>query len=456
MNNATILKRSTPKKLALYLGFAGIITSQLVMAEDVPTSATPSLPDAESWAIHGQLTNFTQANNRFTAPYAGTNSLLAQGRTEETTDISLFLGRRLWRGAEVWIDPEIDQGFGVSNTLGLAGYSSGEAYKVGANSPYLRLTRAFIRQTIALGENDSAIESAPNQLAGAGASNNITLTAGKFSVTDIFDTNIYAHDPRADFMNWSIIDSGAFDYAADVWGFTYGAAAEWSQDNWTLRAGYFQLSPEPNAKIINVNFSQHSLVMEAELRQQWFNHPGKIKLLAFTNHAKMGSYQDALALAQTTGGTPDTALVRQAGTDSGFGINVEQELATDIGAFARISQRGGSKEAYEFSDINQSLSAGVTMKGQRWGRNDDTLGLAGAINGLSSDARAYFAAGGLGLLIGDGQLNYAPEKIVEMYYSARIHPHATITADYQYITNPAYNQARGPVSLYGVRLHAEF
>ena len=443
--------------LGVCWGLAGILASQeAVAAEDVAAAVTTTIPEVESWAIHGQATNFTQANNTFTAPYSGSNSLPPNGRTEETSDITLFLGKRLWRGAELWINPEVDQGFGVGNTLGVAGYASGEAYKVGANTPYLRLNRLFVRQVIPLGENDTVIESGANQLAGPGASSNITITAGKFSVTDIFDANSYAHDPRADFMNWSIIDAGAFDYAADVWGFTYGAAVEWSHDRWTLRTGFFQLSPEPNAKIVKPDFAQHMLVMEAEMRQQWSGHPGKIRLLAFTNHASMGSYQDAVALARQTGGTPETGLVRRSGTDSGLALNLEQELAADMGAFARLSQRGGSKEAYEFSDINQSVSAGLSVKGQRWGRNEDTLGLATAVNGLSSEARAYFSAGGMGLLIGDGQLRYAPEKIVELFYTFRLCQNANLTADYQRITNPAYNQDRGPVNLYGVRLHADF
>ena len=415
-----------------------------------------TLPAAEPWAVHGQFTNVTQGHRKFTSPYSGTNSLDASGRTEETTDITLYAGVRLWRGAELWLNPEIDQGFGLSGTVGMAGFPSGEAYKIGANPPYLRLPRAFVRQVIALSDHIEAVEGSANQLAGSRATDNLTLTVGKFSVVDIFDTNTYAHDPRADFMNWAIVDAGPMDYAADAWGFTYGAAAEWTQDWWTLRGGVFQLSPIPNGKITGVDFSQYSLMAEAEMRHQWRDHPGKIKLLGFVNRGRMGSYRDALQLGRDSGNAPDTALVRQKGTNAGLVLNIEQELSSDLGVFARAGFNDGSKEAYEFTEINRSLSTGIALKGKRWGRPDDTFGAAIAISGLSNAARDYFSAGGIGILIGDGALNYGAEKVFETYYSVRLAPHLQGTIDYQHVNNPAHNRDRGPVSIFGARLHAEF
>ena len=382
--------------------------------------------------------------------------MIANGRTEETTDITLYAGMRLWRGAELWLNPEIDQGFGLSNTVGMAGFPSGEAYKIGANTPYLRLPRAFVRQVIPLGGEPVKTDAAANQLGGAKANNNVTLTLGKFSVTDIFDTNTYAHDPRGDFLNWSIIDAGAFDYAADAWGFTYGAAAEWTQNSWTLRAGVFQLSKVPNGKITGIDFGQYMLVSELEQRYQLGGHAGKIKLLGFLNRGRMGAYRDAVQLAQQTGDAPDTGLVRRLGSRPGASINLEQELTADLGVFLRASVNRGTKEAYEFTEINRSVSGGVAMKGDRWGRHDDTIGVAGVVNGLSADARQYFAAGGIGILIGDGQQNYAPEKVLETYYSVRVTPHVTFALNYQRVINPAYNRDRGPLSILGMRAHAEF
>ncbi len=410
----------------------------------------------EVWAVHGQVTNVTQSHSNFRSPYSGTNSLIANGRTEETTDLTLYVGVRLSRNTEFWINPEIDQGFGLSNTVGMAGFPSGEAYKIGANAPYLRLPRAFIRQVILLSDRFEKTESAANQLERTNAINNVTLTVGKFSVTDIFDTNRYAHDPRTDYLNWSIIDAAAFDYAADAWGFTYGAAIEWMQNGWTLRGGVFQLSKVPNGKITAVDFRQYMLVGELEQRYEWLGHPGKIKFLGFVNRGRMATYRDAVQLAQKSGDTPDAALVRRFHSRPGSSVNIEQELSSDLGAFVRASVNDGTKEAYEFTEINKSISAGLSLLGDRWGRHDDIVGLAGVINGLSSEAKRYFSAGGIGILIGDGRLNYGTEKILETYYSFRINPYLKIALDYQYVHNPAYNRDRGPLSVYAIRVHGEF
>ncbi len=424
----------------------------LVHAQEIAT-----VNDApEKWALHGQVTNVTQGHRSFTAPYSGQNSLTAHGRTEETTDLTLYAGIALWRGAELWLNPEIDQGFGLNNTVGAAGFPSGEAYKVGANAPYLRLPRAFIRHVIELGGDQEPQVPGANQLAGARSSDNVTLTIGKFSVVDIFDTNSYAHDPRSDFLNWSLLDAGAFDYAADSWGFTYGAAIEWNQDRWTLRGGYFQLSDTPNGKITRVHFAQNSLVCELEKRHQWLSQPGKVKLLAFINRGKMANYTEAVQLASVTGETPDVALVRRTSTRSGIALNAEQAMSSDLGIFARFSRNDGSKEAYEFTEINQSIAAGVSLKGLRWHRPDDVIGIAAVVNRLSDSAQTYFAKGGIGILIGDGKLNYRPEKIVEAYYALKTSPGTAITLGYQRIANPAYNADRGPVSAASLRLHAEF
>ncbi|NEX64606.1 carbohydrate porin [Noviherbaspirillum galbum] len=408
------------------------------------------------WAIHGQWTTVVQKHSAFRAPYSGDNSLAPSERQQETTDLTLMLGVRPWRNAEIWINPEIDQGFGLSNTLGVAGFPSGEAYKVGQNAPYLRLPRAFLRQVVPLGGQEEEVEGVANQMAGSRTANNIIITVGKFSVTDIFDANTYAHDPRGDFLNWSVIDAGAFDYAADAWGFTYGGAVEWNQDVWSGRAGLFQLSGVPNGKVTGFDFSQHMVVAEAERRHQWQGRPGKIKLLVFANRGKMGRYDEAVAQSLRDGTVPDTAAVRRRQSRAGWSLNVEQDMGGGIGSFLRLSGNDGSKEAYEFTEINRSASAGLAVKGSRWGREGDTLGAAVAVNGLSPDARQYFGQGGLGILIGDGRLSYAPEKIGEIYYAARVGKALAISFDAQRIVNPAYNHDRGPVTVYALRLHADF
>jgi len=452
--------RASAAPLVLSAAIAVCADASFAASADSPDAAASApmvaaLPPApEAWAVHGQITNVTQGHATFHAPYSGPNSLLPGGRTEETTDATLFLGVRAWRGVELWLNPEIDQGRGLDNTVGVAGFPSGEAYKVGANAPYLRLPRAFIRQTVELGGESRSLPGVANQLAGTSTTDALTITIGKFGVTDIFDTNAYAHDPRGDFLNWSIIDTGTFDYAADAWGFTYGAAAEWSQGSRTLRGGVFQLSREPNGKITAVDFSQFMLVAEFEQRYEWQGSGGKVKLLGFLDRGRMAGYRDAVVAAQ--GGIPDVAAVRRYASKPGLAINVEHAFRNDIGAFVRAGVNDGSKEAYEFTEINRTLSAGVSIQGTAWGRSRDTLGVAGVVNRLSSDARAYFAAGGIGILIGDGRLNDGAERIVEVFYALRVNAHVAFALNYQHVDNPAYNRDRGPVSIFGFRAHAEF
>ena len=414
--------------------------------------------NSQDVGLYGQATFVYQSHSGFNSPYQGQNSLRTDNNNAETTDITLFSGIRAGSG-ELWINPEIDQGFGLSNTLGVAGFPSGEAYKVGANTPYLRLPRAFYRKVFNLGGEEQSIPASANQLARTQTADNLILTIGKLSVVDIFDTNAYAHDPRTDFLNWSVVDAGAFDYAADAWGYTKGMSLEWTKSRWTLRGGFFDLSTIPNTTVLDHTFAQHEWVGEIEERHQLFGHAGKLKLLGFVNKGNMGSYADALQLAIQTHSIPDTSLVRRGSSNSGFALNLEQEIASDLGAFARASANEGNKEAFEFTEINKSVSAGLSLKGCRWGRKDDTAGLAFVANGLSGAARSYFAAGGMGILIGDGQLpHYGLEKITETYYSYALPglDHLFLTANYQYVINPAYNMDRGPISFFGFRLHKDF
>ena len=414
--------------------------------------------DAETWAAYGQFTNVSQFHPRYRSPYAGPNSLDPGNNTRETVDATLFAGARLWDGAQAWLNPEIDQGFGFNDTLGVAGFTSGEAYKVGANRPYYRLPRAFVRQVIGLGGDEQAIDAAPNQLASTTRADSLTLTVGKFSVVDVFDANRYAHDPRGDFLNWSVIEAGAFDYAADAWGYTLGAAAEWSCSDWTLRGGVFDLSRVPNSKELERGFGQFAVIGEVEHRTELgAGRPGKVRLLGYLNRGRMARYDDAVAEPGVPATPPDPARVRRYASRPGAAVNVEQQLAPDLGAFARASINDGSKEAYDFTDINRSLSGGLSLQGARWERAADTVGVAFAINRLSDAAKRYFAAGGVGILVGDGQLpHYGDERILEAYYAARVLPHAVVTADLQFIDHPAYNRDRGPLPVVGLRFHAEF
>jgi high affinity Mn2+ porin len=411
----------------------------------------------ELWAIHGQSTGVWLLQPAFRSPYQGPQSLRAGANGRETIDATLYGGFRPWPGAEIWINPEVDQGFGLSDTFGVAGYPSGEAYKVGKATPYFLVQRGFLRQTIDLGGVTEKLEPDLNQLGGTQTANRLVFTIGKYSIVDIFDTNIYAHDPRNDFLNWSIIDQGSFDYAANSWGYTYGGAAEWYQDWWTVRAGVFDLSQAPNTVALSRGFAQGQFVAELEERHRLWDQPGKLKFLYWLTRGDLGTYLDAISVGEATGQTPSTGAVRSFRTKDGFGLNLEQRLAADFGVFARASISQGTLEEDAFTDINQSVSGGLSLAGSRWGRPEDTVGLAGAINRISHQGKLYLAAGGLGGIIGDAQLpNAGPEQILEAYYRVGLSSFAHVTGDYQFINHPAYNRDRGPVSIFGLRLHLQF
>lgn len=413
------------------------------------------LVDPANWAVHGQTTYLIQTDPDFRSPYVGTNSLIP-GQSRETWDATFYLGMRLWQGAELWIDPEIDQGFGLSNTLGVAGFPSGEAYKVGQSFPYARMPRYFIRDTIALGGQSEHVDGAANQLEGSITSNRLVLTLGKFAVTDVFDTNSLAHDAHTDFMNWALIDTGSFDYAADAWGYTYGTSVEWYQGAWTLRAGLFDLSKEPNSEVLDPDFSQFQTVAEIEHRHDLFGQPGKIAITGFLSRARMGTYADAVALAEATGQPAEMAPVRRYRSRPGIGVNLEQRLSPSVAVFMRAGTADGQVEPFDFTDIDRTFALGTMVKGTSWGRPKDEFGLAGVVNNITSEHAAFFNAGGLGILVGDGKLPHpGPEQIVETYYQFPVGVLAA-TLDYQFINNPGYNRDRGPVSVLGARLHTQF
>jgi high affinity Mn2+ porin len=426
---------------------------------DSSTSAdkdvTPPALQTDNFAIHGQTTYLQQYDPTFRSPYLGPNSLIPN-QSRETWDATAFLGLRLWDGAEFWVNPEIDQGFGLSGTLGVAGFPSGEAYKVGESVPYARVPRAFIRQTIDLGGDEQKVDAAANQFSNSQTANRLVLTIGKFSITDIFDNNKYAHDPRGDFMNWTIVDTGTFDYAADAWGFTYGGAAEWYQGDWTVRGGVFDQSIVPNSNDLDPTFAQFQWVGEIERRYQLWGQPGKLAVTGFLTRARMGSFADAIALANETGTPADIAAVRQYRGRGGVSMNLEQQITETIGVFARAGVANGDIEPYDFTDVDRTAAAGVSVNGKQWGRPDDAFGFAGVINGITSVHQQFLNDGGLGILVGDGMLPHpGPEKIIETYYQFPI-SFVKFAIDYQFISNPGYNTDRGPVSVIGARLHSQF
>jgi len=430
-------------------------------SEKAPTA--PATPDADRVNFHAQTTLVEQAYPAIRSPYEGANSLPGGGQGRETSDVTLYAGVRLWQGAELWANPEIDQGMGLAQVHGVAGFPSAESYKLGADYPYARIQRAFVRQTIDLGGEPEKVGADINQFAGSRTANRLVLTIGRFSIVDIFDTNKYANNAKSDFLNWSVVNAGTFDYAGDGWAYTYGAAAEWYQGRWTLRGGVFDLSAAPPGGMsplgafLDPTFDQFELVAEIEERHELWGQPGKIKITGFLERGRMGAFADAVALAQLTGQPADITAVRTYTSRPGVSLNLEQQVTETLGVFARAGWADGNLEPWDNTDIDRTVSGGVSLSGKPWGRPDDTIGLAGVLNGISSEHETFLNAGGLGVLVGDGQLPHPGlEQIIEAYYSLAVSPSTRLTFDYQFIANPGYNTDRGPANVFAGRFHWQF
>ncbi|MBV9510055.1 MAG: carbohydrate porin [Caulobacteraceae bacterium] len=407
-------------------------------------------------AVHAQSTFTEMGALPFPSPYRGTDSL-PSGAGRETFDATVFIGARPWNGAEVWIDPELDQGFAPGNTEGVAAFVSGEGFKIGRANPYVRIHRWMLRQSVDLGGALQTVDPGQNELGGTQTSDRIVFTIGRLSVTDVFDANRYAHDPRNDFLNWAVIDTGTFDYAADAWGFTYGASAELYDGHWTIRAGVFDLSISPNDVRLDPAFGQFQLIGEVEQRYAMGKRAGKLAITVFLTRGRMAKFTDAIAEAEASGTVPEVADVRDYRSRTGVSANLEQAITDDVGFFARAGMANGSIEPFEYTDIDKTATVGVSITGTRWRRADDTVGIAGVIDGVSKVHQRYLALGGLGILVGDGKLPHpGPEEILETYYDLAIVKHLALTFDGQIVGNPAYNRDRGPAPVLGVRLHAQF
>lgn len=438
---------------SLRLGFNYQIGDAAKWGQFLGNGPSPILEDR--FNLHGQLTYVSQYSPRFRSPYVGPQSLIPnQGR--ETAGATFYLGARLWNGAELWVNPDLDQGFGLGNTHGIAGFVNGQALKVGSDYPYPRLSRSFLRQTINLGGEMEKVEAGLNQFAGSRSANRIVITAGKFSVSDIFDENRYAHDPLNDFLNWGLIDAASFDYAGDAWGYTYGASVEWYQGAWALRAGIFDLPVQPNSTELDPGFQQFQTMFEVERRHEIAGQPGKVAVTGWLSRARLGNYNNAVALAQFSGQPADIAAVRHYTSRSGIAANLEQQVTSNWGIFLRTGLASPNVEPDFLTDVDRTVAVGASFSGKQWGRPDDAWGVAGILNNISTSHQTFFNNGGLGIVIGDGQLPHSgTEQIIETYYTVPLYGWK-VTFDYQFINNPAYNRDRGPVSVLGTRLHLQF
>jgi len=424
------------------------------------SASAPSTPvsnavhDTINWSIHGQTTWIAQGYPPFAAAYSGAQSLFPGGEVRDTVSATGFIGLGLWNGAALYYDPELLQGLGLSGLHGVAGFPNGEAQKANVLYPRYNTSRLYYQQVFGFGGEQESIEDEPNQIAQKVDVSRLTFTIGKMSVPDFFDDNAYAHESRSDFMNYAIVDSGAFDYAADQVDYTWGMVGELNQKTWAVRGGYFLVPTVQEGNNFDTAFFRRGQYLaEGEDRYSLFSQPGKIRIGAWLTSAFAGSFAATLANPALN---LDIAATRRTQIEYGFYANLEQAVTGDFGVFLRLSWRNGQTEIMSFADIDRSLSWGGVLKGTSWGRPGDQIGVASVINGLSGKYRAFLAAGGLGDIIGDGALNCREEKILETYYAYRLDKRSTFTFDYQFIADPAYNADRGPVHIFAGRFHSQF
>jgi len=444
-------------------------SNQPVLLAISPVSDTPYADgphddggDTEQWSIHGQATYINQFKNNFNSPYYGAKSLLnkSDGDISKSYTFSgtAFLGARLWKGAEAYINPEMFEGIPFSGLSGLGGFSNGELQKGEAIPPIYYMARMFLRQTFSFGGGQEYIESVANQLAGNLDKRRLVVSCGTFSTLDFFDANTYSHDPRAQFLNWSLMASGAYDYAADSRGYTYGFVGEYYHDKeWVMRLARLAMPKTPNALALNYDLTQQ-YGNTAELTHLYTinGQPGKSRVLVFQNRGIMSTYSNAISFGQQTNTTPNILSTRYGyQTKWGYALNSEQAITENIGTFGRWSWNNGQTETQAFTDISNSLSGGFSIKGAGWGRPQDIIGIGAALNGISSQQISYLQKGGVTMFIGDGRLNYKKEEIFETFYSWNVYKSLSLLADYQRIANPGYNADRGPVNFYGLRAHIE-
>jgi high affinity Mn2+ porin len=426
-----------------------LVLSAPALAEDA------TFPPDSAWSLHGQTTYQLQTHGSFESPYEGTNSFQSRSETRGSFTATVFLGRRLWTGGEAYVNVEAIAGQGLSRVLGLAAPPNGETYRVDSTELKANLARLFLRQTFALGDKVETQEDEENRLAGRVPSHRLVVTVGKVSGTDIFDDNAYAHDPRTQFNNWSLWANGAWDYPADTRGYTWGLAVEWIRGPWSARLGFFMEPKEANGLEFDHDLAHaHGDVLEVAHRHALGGRPGAVRILGFWNHARMGVYRDALAASPTS---PDVTSTRAPGREKyGFGLNVGQEIAPHVGAFLRAGWNDGKTEAWAFTEVERTVMLGVSLDGALWKRPDDAFGVGIAWNGVNADHRDYLAASGLGFMLGDGRLNAAAENVIDVFYRFAPVRFFAVSAEVERFTNPAFNRDRGPVTVWGLRLHANF
>lgn len=440
--------------------------------------------DDELFNAYGQISLIGHGKAPFSAAYTNLHgtfrSLLPNAEGSWTASATLFLGGKLWRGAEAYIVPELISERPFSNLDGLGGaIQNGELQKSGVAAPTLYMARAYLRQTIDLGGEKVENKSGPMQLGSTVHSRRIVLTLGKFSTIDFLDKNSYAGDVRKQFLSLAFMTHAAWDFASDARGYTFGGVIEVYLDDWALRFAHTTVPVNPNDLAIDFRFWKYfGDQVEIEHSYRIFAQRGVIRLLGYRNLQNMGRFDDAIAVhsadpaknaatcqsfhydpppgSAPNASAPDLCWVRRPNVKMGIGVNLEQAVGDEIGVFLRGMYSDGRTEVYAYMPADRSLSFGALARGTWWKRPDDSLGVAAGVSWISSDHAAYLNQGGVDGFIGDGKLNKSAETTFEVFYGLKLLPPLWLSADYQHIIHPAYNADRGPVDIAGGRLHAEF
>jgi high affinity Mn2+ porin len=448
-----------PAFLSALLLVSGAATAAAQTAPDPsPISETTMIPHpAESrWWLSGQINLIGQAHGTFTSPYEGDNSLRSNREQALSRLWTIYTGVKLPGHTELLFDIESAGGQGLSDALGLAGFTNLDVVRnpTLGSAPYI--ARAMVHITIPFsGEMVNATPTAFS-LAAHVPARRLEIRAGKLGMADFFDVNSAGSDSHLQFTNWTVDNNGAYDYAADTRGYTNALIVEYDTPRWSLRFGEALMPTVANGIDLNWNLSRaHADNLELELRPA----AGLVlRLLAYANHANMGSYDEANAVFLSgKDAKPDVIAHRLQGrVKTGAGANVEYSFPKLVRVFARTGWNEGHSESFAYTEVNNTVQAGGDLSGGAWSRSQDRLGVAAVSNGLSQPHRDYLALGGDGFLLGDGALNYGRENILETYYTAHLWRGVSASGGLQFIGHPGYNRDRGPVLVEMLRLHVDF
>jgi hypothetical protein len=432
--------------------------AQAPAPDDIP-AMFPRLRDTRFW-LSGQANFIFQTHPSFHASYSGKNSLDPNYEKATSRVLTLYTGARFNNSTELLVDIEEAGGAALSTGLGLAGAPNLDIVRnpLLSKAPYLG--RGMIHKVFALSkdkiENQRSFLSLFDEL----PRRRLEIRFGKFSTVDFFDQNSVGSDTHFQFSNWTVDNNGAYDYAADTRGYTVGLTAEFQDRNWGFRCAEVLLPKVANGiDLVWRPWQVHAENFEYELRRGLIpKKGGVIRVLAYTNYANMGIYREAVAEFRA-GLVPVPDITHHPWHITrkyGFGLNIEQNIAPNVTAYARFGWNNGKTESFAYTEVDQTFAGGIGVNGAAWRRKFDRAGVALVTNAICKDHQEYLADGGLGFLLGDGALRYGRENIVETYYTAHVWRGIYVAPGLQHIVNPGYNQDRGPVLIPSFRLHLEF